>query len=186
MRVYCDVCGEETPHRLIRKEKYLYSCRTCGTVREVREKKPLEIKAIVSSGDRSSVGKVTLNDGDILKVGDEIVVELPDRVTLAEITSIELKEGRRVEESSAGNVQAIWTREVEEVILRVSLHKGRYTESVRIKVPGETVFRVDGMIKISGKQYRITGIKTGKRMLKSPSQEAVAKEIVRIYARHEN
>ncbi len=186
MRIYCDTCDEETPHRVIRKEKNLYSCNKCGTVREVREKKPREIKVIVSSGDRSTGGKVEFYDGDLVRVGDEIVVELPERVTIAEVTSIELKNGRRVQESDAGKIETIWTREVEEVVLKISLHRGRYTESVRIRVPGDEAFRVDGSLRISGKFCRITGIKTRNgRMLKSPAQEALAKEIVRVYAKYE-
>ncbi len=155
-------------------------------MREIKEKKPVRVRVIVSSGDRSYKGGVEFYAGESIRVGDEIIVELPDRVTLAEITAIELKNGKRGSEAVISEIETIWTREVEEVFVKISLHKGKYTESVKIKVPGEEVFRINETLRISGKPYRVIRIRTRDgRVLRSPFQEALAKEIVRIYAKYE-
>ena len=181
---YCDSCKDETPHVLINPSRNLFKCEECGSVVEIRPEKKVEIRAIISLDDRSERGKVELSKSEVVQRGQEIVMETKNGFRIGEITSIELKSGKRVEISAAEEIETIWLRDVGEVKVRISLHKGAITTPYEIFTSGEVEFSVGEMLPVEGRDYRITRIKLiNGRLLKRDGEKAKAKEIRRIYAR---
>ncbi|WP_456369881.1 HVO_0476 family zinc finger protein [Geoglobus sp.] len=181
--LYCDSCKEETPHNLLNPSRNLFQCEFCGSVVEVTPEKRVEIRAIISRDDVSERGKVEVPVSETLTRGEEIVVEVGDGYRIGEITSLELKNGKRVDVARAEDIETVWLRDVGEVKVRISLHKGPVTTPYEIFTSGEVEFTVGEILPVEGRQYRITRIKLiNGGLLKKEGKSAKAKEIRRIYA----
>ncbi|AIY89263.1 HVO_0476 family zinc finger protein [Geoglobus acetivorans] len=181
--IFCDTCKDETPHRLINPSKNLFQCEVCSSVTEYKKEKKIEIRAIISKDNYSERGKIEASPSETLTVGEEIVVETEEGYRLGEITSLELKNGKRVDVAGAGDIETVWLRDVGEVKVRFSLHKGAVTTPYEIFTPGEVEFSVGEVIPIEGRKYRITRIKLiNGGLLRKDGRSAKAKEIRRIYA----
>ncbi len=180
---YCDCCGEETRHELIRRDKNLYRCTRCGMVSQHLPEREITVKAIISSGPVSEVGRVNLKESDIVKIGDELVVETDEGFKIGEVKAIELKNRKRVGIASAVDVDTIWLRNVGEVEVKFSLHKKAVTTPYKMTTSGETEFRIGETIRIENLLFRITRMKLiDGRLLKRIGDSAKAKEIKRVYA----
>ncbi len=184
--IYCDTCGEETLHELIREEKHLYRCTECGTFTTHLLRKEVEVRAIISSGAESVRGSIKAYEGDELEKGDEYIVETEEGHKIGEITSIELKNGKRAESGKVGEIETVWLRDVGEVEVRMSLHKRSVTTPYKMVVDGETEFEVGEVLYINGKRFRIHRIKLiSGGVLRGEGKRARAREIRRIYAKYE-
>lgn len=181
--IYCDSCKEETLHTLINPSKHLFQCDVCGSVVEAAPEKKIELRAIISRDDVSERGKIEVPKSEVLTKGDEIVVEVGEGYRIGEITSIELRNGKRVDVANAEDIETVWLRDVGEVKVRISLHKGPVTTPYEIFTSGEVEFTVGEILPVEGRQYRITRIKLiNGGLLKKEGRSAKAKEIRRIYA----
>ncbi len=182
--LYCDSCREETIHEQISPSKNLFRCENCGSVTEALPEKKVGIRAIISMDDASEKGKVELSKSEVVQKGQEIVVETDRGYRIGEITSIELENGKRVEIASAEDIKTLWLRDVGEVKVRISLHKGAVTTPYVIFTSGETEFSVGEILPVEGRNYRITRIKLiNGGLIKKDGRTAKAKEIRRIYAK---
>lgn len=181
--IYCDDCGEDSPHHLIREEKNLYKCNNCGTVKQLLPEKEIRLRAIISKGNESEVGSIDLRETEKVGTKDELVIETNEGFKIGQITSIELKNGKRVDSSEVRDILTIWLRDIGEMAVHISLHKGRQTVPFIFKAPGETEFVVDEVLELENKKCRITKIKLDNgKLLDKAGQKAKTKEIVRIYA----
>lgn len=181
--LYCDTCKEETRHVPIREDKHLYKCVECNTVSQHLPEKEIRIKAIISTGGISRVGSVTFKEFDTIEVGSEIIVETDEGFRLGEVTSIELKDGTRTEFAEVKDVATVWLRDVSEVIVKFSLHRGAITIPYKMMTSGDTEFKIGEKITIDNAVYKITRIKLlDGGLLKREGEKAKAKKIKRIYA----
>ena len=182
--IYCDTCKNETPHEMIRKERNLYKCKLCGTYTSVQPENEVKIRAIISTGSRSQRGLVRLKNHEKVAVGSELIVDTNEGHKIGEVTSIELKNGNRVDSSDVKDVATIWLRDVGEVEVKFSLHKGSITSPLKMVVDGETEFTVGELLNINGKPFKIHRIKLIRGgVLREERSKARAKEIRRIYAK---
>jgi uncharacterized Zn finger protein len=180
---YCETCKDSTKHESIREEKHLYRCTECGTVSQHIPEKHITVRAILSSGEHSEVGSISLKKSDVVHVRDELIVETEKGFKIGEITSIELKNGRRSEIAEIGDVSTLWLRNIAEVPVRISLHKGGITKPVVFTAPGETEFGVNEMLEMDNGKYKITKIKLiDGKLLDRAGERAKTKNIKRIYA----
>lgn len=178
---YCDVCDDETEHELIRRN--IYRCRICGSVRRILPDKEINIKAIISTGGESKVGRIRVRESDVIRIGEGMIVETDDDVKVGEVAAIELKNRKRVEFAEAKDVYAVWLRNVGEVDVKFSLHKGAVTTPYKMRTTGETEFEIGERINIDNYIFRITRIKKiDGKLLKRRGERAKAKEIKRVYA----
>ena len=82
----------------------------------------------------------------------------------------------------AEEIDVLWTRLVDKVIIRASLNKGAVTIPLYEQVPGDKVYTVDHITSVGGKQFRITRIKLRKgNIIQRKDKTAQAHEIKRIY-----
>ncbi|RLI71643.1 hypothetical protein DRO97_09670 [Archaeoglobales archaeon] len=181
--IYCDTCKDETEHEVIKEDKNLYRCIECGTFTHHEPEKEIRVRAIISSGEQSEKGSVLLKQHDIIEKGDELIVETNESYKLGEITSIELKDGKRVDSCEANKASTIWLRNVGEVIVKMSLHKRAVTTPYKILVSGDTEFTVGEELEIGDKVFYISRIKLNDgKLLKKFGDVAKAREIKRVYA----
>lgn len=181
--IYCDTCKDETEHELIREDKQLYRCLECGTVTQFLPERELRVKAVISTGAISRVGSVVFKEFDTVEVGDEIVVETPEGFRIGEVTAIELKDGKRTKFAEVKDVATVWLRDVGEVEVKFSLHKGAVTTPYKMLTSGDTEFEVGEKITIDNLMFKITRMKLiNGKLLKREGERAKAKEIRRVYA----
>lgn len=180
----CPVCGEETDFTLLTEPpEAVVRCTVCGHTMRVTLKEPkvYSVKAIVSYGIESHTGTIELMEGDICTVGDFLVAEVGDESYGVEVMSIEKDNARRAK-LPAEEIEVLWTRLVDKVIIRASLNKGAVTIPLYEQVPGDTVYTVDHITSVGGRQFRITRIKLRKgNVLERKDKTAQAFEIKRIY-----
>ncbi len=102
--------------------------------------------------------------GDVVEVGDLFVAEgAGDEAAGVEISSIEAVGGGRVPRARADAIVTLWTRVVEDVVVPVSVHRGRETIPLHQRADGEEVFVVGEVYTFGGKKVRISHIKSPRR-----------------------
>jgi uncharacterized Zn finger protein len=185
-RMYCPECGREEEHQVLSKTRGLrVRCQSCGTVTQVPEKKeraPLKIKAIVSEEDRSKVCIIELATDEICRIGDHHVAVCGEEYSGVEISAIERGE-QRVRRSRAKDITTLWTRKIEQVHVRVSVHDGKTTIPILLDVSGEEPFVVGEVYRRGNRRFRIANIKLRDGdSLRREGQKGIARRIKRIYA----
>jgi uncharacterized Zn finger protein len=184
--IYCDICKEETLHEIVRAEKNLYRCTQCGGYTTHTPRREMKIRAIISSGAESVKGSIKVYEGEKIEKGDEYIVDTEDGHKIGEVTSIEMKNGQRVESAQSEDIETVWLRDVGEVELRMSLHKRSVTSPYKMVVDGETEFEVGENIYIDGKKFRVHRIKLiSGGVLRREGSRARARDIRRLYAKYE-
>ncbi len=180
----CPVCLEETDFEILKEPpEAVVKCTVCGHVMRVTLKEPkvLTVKAVVSYGNDSHTGSIELLEGDTISVGDYLVAEVGDDSFSVEVTSIEENNARR-QELPAEKIEVLWTRLVDQVIIRASLNKGAVTIPLYENVDGNKVYTIDHITSVGGKQFRVTRIKLRKgNVITRKDKSAEAHEIKRIY-----
>jgi len=164
----------------------LVRCDECGSVHTVVSKpvRTASVRIIVSREGDSERYTTELPADHEVYVGDELLVDDPsaDEVHLVEVASIE-SDGRRAVAAVAAEINTIWARAIDEVTVKIAIHDGTKTESIRLQVFGDQEFMVGAIEKIGWKNARIIRIKTYKRGFKKNKGDVVlAKDIKRIFA----
>ncbi len=184
--IYCDTCGRETLHEVVREDKNLYRCTECNTHVTRPPQREIELRAIISSGSKSRRGVLRARVGEEIEVGDEYIIDVGEGHRIGEVTSIELKDGRRVERSETEKISTVWLRDIGEVVVRISLHKRSVTTPYKIVTDGEMEFEVGEVLDIDGKLYRVHRIKKLRGgVARNPGERVKAKDIRRVYAKFE-
>jgi len=180
----CPVCLEETDFEILKEPpEAVVKCTVCGHVMRVTLKEPkvLTVKAVVSYGNDSHTGSIELLEGDTISVGDYLVAEVGDDSFSVEVTSIEENNARR-QKLPAEKIEVLWTRLVDQVIIRASLNKGAVTIPLYENVDGNKQYTIDHITSVGGKQFRVTRIKLRKgNVITRKDKSAEAHEIKRIY-----
>ncbi|WP_421908099.1 HVO_0476 family zinc finger protein [Methanolacinia petrolearia] len=182
---FCPSCGEETDHEILKEgSDLLVRCNICGNVRhEEKPKMPKEltIKTIVSGEGESQKGLVEMFEDEIVEIGDIIVAEVGDEPVGVEVTGIE-SGSRRLTKAKASDIETLWTRIVEKVVVRASVHAGWKTIPIYIETDGERDFAVDEVCNEEGLRFRITHIKLRSgSVMRKEGWKAYARKIKRIY-----
>jgi uncharacterized Zn finger protein len=184
----CPSCSPDEPTtHVILKEGGLVKCEECGYVHAVTvpKKKVIRLRVIVSRHKESSAEEIEMNEDDVIHVGDEFVVEHEnDEVSGVQVQSIEVKTKGRPESAIARDIDTLWARTIDEVIVKIAVQKGAITESINYKVSGDFEFTIGENLKLQGYEAVITSIKTREGgHYKRKGQIVKAKEIKRIYSR---
>ncbi len=186
----CPTCSPAEPrlHHIIRQRgaEVLVRCDECGSVHTVISKpvRTASVRTIVSRGEDSERYTTELPADHEIYVGDELLVDDPaaDEVHLVEVASIE-SDGRRAVAAVAAEIDTIWARAIDEVTVKIAIHDGTKTESIRLQVFGDQEFTIGAVEKIGWKNARIVRIKLHKRGFKKNKGDVVlAKDIKRIFA----
>jgi len=182
---YCSECGYDVEHTLLSKGRQnRVKCAVCGTVHQItpeKEKIPLQIKAIVSEEGNSRICSIELAEDEICMIGDRYVAGCGDDYIGVEITGIE-RGRQRARKARAKDITTLWTRKIEEVLVRVSVHNGKTTIPVMLPVSGEEPFVIGEVYRHGNRRFRLASIKLRDGgVLRKEGQKAVARRLKRIY-----
>lgn len=181
----CPSCEGEN-YTVLREtnDEVLLKCDDCGHVFRVRippEPDMIRVRTIVSFEGESRTGIMELEPGEILSVGEQRVAELGDDIHGVEITGIET-ERRRVKKSRAEDIITIWTRAIDSVVVRASIHDKRRTIPLYIACDGESEFTIGETYMAEGIRFKVTHIKLRNgSLMRKESWRAFSKKIKRIY-----
>jgi uncharacterized Zn finger protein len=183
--IYCPTCKEECDHRILKESgDLLVECTECGHIHHVPKPSApelLTIRTIVSREKESSVCTVEMTSDDHCAVGDLVVAECDDEALGVEITSIESGD-RRVERALASDVSTLWTRAIETVVIKASIHSGRTTRPVYQAVDGEQEYVVGDVYTLGGIRFRLSHIKRRDGpVMRKEGWKTTARRIKRIY-----
>lgn len=183
--IVCPACDEECEHEVLREAAELVvRCCECGRVHRVPrppEPRILTVRAIVSRETESEVCCVEIFEDEVVAVGDHIVAECGDEAVGVEVTGIEVG-AKRVRRAGAAEVTALWTRGIEQVVVRASIHAGRTTIPLYQTAEGEDEFVVGETYTFGGRRIRISHIKLRDGpVIRKEGWKTVARRIKRIY-----
>ena len=180
----CPSCGEECEHLLVDESRNpVVRCTICGhTHRGVPPKeKEIQVRVILSQEGESRVCSVSLEPGEFVALGDFLAAECGEEASGVEVTSIESK-GKRVKKARARDVSTLWTRAIDQVVVRASVHKGWVTTPVSVVCEGGEEFYVGESWTFGPIPFRITHVKLRNgKVLRKEGQKAPAREGKRIY-----
>lgn len=183
--IYCPACAEECDHRVLKESgDLLVKCTECGHIHHV-PKPPatqiLTIRTIVSRERESEVCTVEMLGDDACVVGALVVAECGDEAFGVEITGIESGE-KRVMHAPASEVTTLWTRAIETVVLKASIHRGRTTRPVYQAVDGEQEYVVGDVYTLGGIRFRVSHIKRRDGpVMRKEGWKTTARRIKRLY-----
>jgi len=182
---HCPECRDDTEQEVVAESRdLLVRCTTCGYHQRIpREREPqaLLIKTIVSREGTSVVGTIELAEDDECSVDDHLVAECGDDAFGVEIASIEYGD-KRVQRAKAKEITALWTRAIEQVVVKISIHDGRKTIPVYMSCDGEESFVVGEKYVVSGKRFQISHLKLRDGpLMRKEGWKTIAHRIKRIY-----
>ena len=187
----CPTCSSKELHDVLKRHgnNQLVRCTECGSVHNIASHvrtapETLSVRIIVSAGEDSAQYNIELPPDHEVDSGDELLVDDPsaDEVHLAEVASIESC-GARVVSAVAADIDTIWSRAIDKVAVKVAIHNGKKTRSVRLQEYGDREFTVGSIEDISGSRCRIIRIKTRERGFRKYGGNVVrAKDVKRIFA----
>ncbi|HUH78486.1 MAG TPA: HVO_0476 family zinc finger protein [Methanoregula sp.] len=183
--VNCPACSEETEHEIVSESRdVLVRCTVCGHHRRVKKEREPEsrtVKAIISKEGKSVVGTIELADEDECSVADHLVAECGDDAFGVEVTSIECGD-RRPDRANARDITTLWTRAIEQVVVKISIHDGRKTVPVYMECDGEQPFVVGEKYVVSGRRFQVSHLKLRDGpLMRKEGWKTVAHRVRRIY-----
>ncbi|MCJ7445600.1 MAG: hypothetical protein MUO26_13950 [Methanotrichaceae archaeon] len=180
-QIFCPCCDEDTEHTIIKSgQEILVKCKNCNELHSHRKdrKKLTNIRVIVNNGAYSKTYQVNIPVKDELSVGRQLLIDDASKGgILTEITSLEL-DRRRSYKALAQDVKTIWTRVINEVVLKVSVFRKGETKNLRLSLPGSELCTVGEIREIEGTKFRVNKIKLRGQGF---GKGAEAKDIVRIW-----
>ncbi|WP_406670567.1 HVO_0476 family zinc finger protein [Methanolobus sp. ZRKC4] len=189
VEVVCPSCSPkiEVPHDVLKSgQNIIVQCQECGNVHPTKFEKPktFNIKVIISKGDKSFTQMTKMTSEEDVNIDDEIIVDdgESDEVFPVLITSIESGD-KRLEKANAAEISTIWGRAIDEVAVKIAIHRGKSTEALIKRVPGGYEFIIGKEEIVDKTKVRIKKIKIRDSSLESSTGMAVeAKFIKRIFA----
>ncbi len=183
--VECPDCGEVTLHEVLKGKvgkaslEATLRCQECQRVHAetVRQPETLLAPVIVSDGNDSIRLSTELESDDLLVLGDEFFVD----DVYVKITSLELKDGRRVKKAPATELETIWAKRFDRLSLKVSINNVHKTLSRSVDAAPDEEFAVGDILRFGKDDAVIHGIKARRRMVRRGAVEA--RDIVRIYCK---
>jgi len=191
-RLPCEVCGGETPHRILHLEgrtpgkkasaiRGVARCRNCGLSHPFVSTVPRtdEFWLIVSDGPRSERKRITLPADRKVQLGTGV----PDAAEPLEIHKIEDRSGRPVSSGRVRDVRTVWAVRKSGSTVLYSLIEGRRTQAGRLPIAPETMLEVGTTIQLPTTVATIVGLRAHSQTWRQPGDRFAAEEVQRVYAR---
>ncbi|WP_323173017.1 HVO_0476 family zinc finger protein [Natrialba sp. PRR66] len=136
-------------------------CSECSHVHKIQPEREREVTldVVVSQDGESFSANVTTPADEPVEVGDEFILETEAVLSTVRVTSIELEGHKRVEEAPADEIQTVWTREVDNVSVSVTIHpqdgSRDDSRSITVHVPGDYEFEVGEIEEFGDDEFEI-------------------------------
>jgi uncharacterized Zn finger protein len=190
--LFCETCGRETPHRVLRvderrisgREHYISGvarCRDCQVTHPFQAEASgnVDVAVIVSDGPVSIYGSRSLPARRRLQVGSRI----PSSDPPLRIHRIDRKDGSRVPEAPSDEIATLWASPDRGHIVPVSVQEGRATTSLRLALAPGSLVTVDEELVTDGGRLTVVALRARGRTWRRPRDGFPAGEIQRVYAR---
>ncbi|WP_406660452.1 HVO_0476 family zinc finger protein [Methanolobus sp. ZRKC3] len=189
VEVVCPSCSPkiEVMHDVLKSgQNPVVECQECGSVHPTTIERPkvVNVKVIISKRDESFTCMNRMTSEDIVRINDELIIDdgKSDDVYPILVSSIEAGD-RRPEVANATDIDTIWGRAIDEVVVKVAIHQGKSTRPLEKRVPGGYEFTVGETDTLEGTKYRITKIKIRDGSMVSRKGTVIeAKFIKRVFA----
>ena len=159
---YCTNCKYVTIHTILKgAPNQVVQCTECGSIHPmtVKKEKMHAIKVVVSGVDKTTHYTILKPADEELKIGDEFIIKTGNEAaTIVHVTSIE-SEARRLSRATVKNIKTVWTRDIEEITLKVAINLGQKTKSIKYKVQGDKEFIIGSTEHYKSGAYIIKKIK---------------------------
>jgi uncharacterized Zn finger protein len=186
--LYCEVCGEETPHRIVHLDRAtgravsgVARCRTCRTTHPFSQAAAERASVfVIRSEGRSSVRSLEQIAANArLEVGER----LPGVEPALLIHKLDRDDGRSVRSADARRVRTAWVTADDVAVLKVSMVVGRRTASSQLVVPPEAVLHVGDPVTIEGREWYVVALRANGRTWRHPEDAFPARSVQRVYTR---
>ncbi|MFH0966659.1 MAG: HVO_0476 family zinc finger protein [Methanobacteriota archaeon] len=185
--MFCTTCDDETEHDVLsRTTNQVIKCTVCGSISRIpvpKEPVMIQVKAIVSREDTSTVCTCELAEDELVTVGDSLIAECDDGEGAGvEVMSIESGD-KRLNKANGIDIDTLWTRVIDQVVVRFSVHDGWITLPLYVRCEGDEKFVVGDVYVIKGVKARIGHIRMRNGVVtKRRGKFEVANTIKRVYA----
>lgn len=133
----------------------------------------------MSRDGKSERYQITIPDNEVLRVRDELVVDQESHdLVLVEITSLEGE--RRIDCARACEIKTVWARAIDDVVVKLSIHRDGRTRSLRLQTKGDLSFEVGKTEELGKIRFKVNKIKLRNGGFVN---EAIAKDVQRIWGR---
>jgi len=170
-------------------------CSECSHVHKIQPdtEREVTLDVVVSQGGESFTANVTAPEDETVEVGDEFILETEEVLSTVRVTSVELDGQKRVEEAPVDEIETVWTREVDNVAVNVTVHpqdgSRDDSRSITVHVPGDYAFEVGDVESFGDDEFEIDAFvvrddASGYRRdrFEESGDTAFAKDIKRVYA----
>ncbi len=170
-------------------------CTECSHVHKVQPEPEREVTldVVVSQDGESFTANVTTPADETVETGDEFLLETEDVLATVRVTSIEIGEMKRAESAPAEEIKTVWTREVDNVSVNITIHPqdGRHDDSRSITayVPGDYEFVVGETDSFGDDEFEIDALVVRgdaegyfRDRYEEPGDTVFAKDLKRVYA----
>jgi uncharacterized Zn finger protein len=182
-RIYCSCCSEETEHLTIKSgQENLIMCIKCNEIHPFQKEREkfANIKVIVNKESSSETYHLNVPINEELNVGTLFQVDVgSDESILTEITSLETD--LRTNRALAKDTRTIWTRAIDEVVLKVSVFRKGKTKTLRLVLPGNELCEIGETWEHEGTRFKVNKIKLRGQGF---AKKAEAKDIRRVWGRN--
>lgn len=188
VHIPCPKCSPKVSiwHKLLKPgQNPVAECIDCGHIHSFVQKvsKKKSVKVMISRMENTQVVRSLFNEDELISVNSELIID--DDSTGESypvlVTSIE-KDDKRLPFAKAKNIDTLWARAVDKVMINISIRDHDITESVQQEFAGSHEFVVGEMIQINKKNYPIVAVKIrGGRFRKKTGDCVLAKKVKRIY-----
>lgn len=185
----CPICGSKS-FKIVKSKKrstkselienLILKCCDCQTTfrEELRSKKAVKKRIIISEYEKSFKDMVDVYPDEELKVGSLMQVG----EIMVEISSLETKNGSRVQKSRASDLETIWGSSLNNFSrVGISVDFNGKIYSKKVEIERDFIFTIGDIIKIENITFKIKSFKTIERKMRRGS--ALAGVIKRIYGR---
>ncbi|RZV12212.1 putative Zn finger protein [Natrinema hispanicum] len=170
-------------------------CSECGHVHKIQPdtEREVTLDVVVSQGGESFTANVTAPEDETVEVGDEFILETEEVLSTVRVTSVELDGQKRVEEAPVDEIETVWTREVDNVAVNVTVHpqdgSRDDSRSITVHVPGDYAFEVGDVESFGDDEFEIDAFVVRddasgyqRDRFEVEGDTAFAKDIKRVYA----
>ncbi|ELZ06363.1 hypothetical protein C482_01035 [Natrialba chahannaoensis JCM 10990] len=195
----CPSCSPdlETVHEVLTEGggSLTVRCSECSHVHKVQPEREREVTldVVVSQDGESFTANVTTPEGATIEVGDEFLLETEEVLSTVRVTSLELDGQRRVESAPADEIETVWTREVDNVSVDITIHpqdgSRDDSRSITVHVPGDYEFEVGAVDDFGDDEFEIDAFVVRKTVTgydrdryDMEGDTVPAKDVKRVYA----
>ena len=166
--ISCPACSphDDTVHEVLKPGGTVtVRCNDCEHIHKetIESTTTVEQRVIVSQGGEAVSTHMDVDPAETVAVGDEFIVDTPEAIFQARVTSLEPEDDdARPDSAVVAELAAIWTRAVDNVSVNVTLHPNDdsrdESRSLTINVPGDYELSVGATESFGDNEFTLTGL----------------------------